>query len=46
MQSAVEGHCGLRDAVPIEEVARAVKELIAEGKVRHFGSLSEAGVEC
>jgi aryl-alcohol dehydrogenase-like predicted oxidoreductase len=30
--------------VPIEEVAGAVKELIAEGKVGHFG-LSEAGVE-
>ena len=30
-------------AVPIEEVAGTVKELIAEGKVRHFG-LSEAGV--
>jgi aryl-alcohol dehydrogenase-like predicted oxidoreductase len=30
--------------VPIEEVAGAVKELIAEGKVRHFG-LSEAGVQ-
>ena len=29
--------------VPIEEVAGAVKELIADGKVRHFG-LSEAGV--
>lgn len=29
--------------VPIEEVAGAVKELIAEGKVMHFG-LSEAGV--
>jgi aryl-alcohol dehydrogenase-like predicted oxidoreductase len=29
--------------VPIEEVAGAVKDLIAEGKVRHFG-LSEAGV--
>jgi pyridoxine 4-dehydrogenase len=29
-------------AVPIEEVAGAVKELISEGKVRHFG-LSEAG---
>jgi len=29
-------------AVPIEEVAGAVKELIAEGKVRHFG-LSEPG---
>jgi aryl-alcohol dehydrogenase-like predicted oxidoreductase len=29
--------------VPIEDVAGAVKELIAEGKVRHFG-LSEAGV--
>ncbi len=28
--------------VPIEEVAGAVKELIREGKVRHFG-LSEAG---
>ncbi len=31
-------------SVPIEDVAGAVKELIAEGKVRHFG-LSEAGVE-
>jgi aryl-alcohol dehydrogenase-like predicted oxidoreductase len=31
-------------AVPIEDVAGAVKELIAEGKVRHFG-LSEAGVQ-
>ena len=30
--------------VPIEAVAGAVKELIAEGKVRHFG-LSEAGVQ-
>jgi aryl-alcohol dehydrogenase-like predicted oxidoreductase len=29
-------------AVPIEDVAGAVKELIREGKVRHFG-LSEAG---
>jgi aryl-alcohol dehydrogenase-like predicted oxidoreductase len=29
--------------VPIEEVAGAVKELIRQGKVRHFG-LSEAGV--
>ena len=29
--------------VPIEDVAQAVKELIQEGKVRHFG-LSEAGV--
>jgi len=29
--------------VPIEDVAGAVKELIEEGKVRHFG-LSEAGV--
>src|SRR3984893_4698586 len=29
--------------VPIEEVAGAVKELIAEGKVKHFG-LSEAAV--
>ncbi len=28
--------------VPIEDVAGAVKELIASGKVRHFG-LSEAG---
>jgi aryl-alcohol dehydrogenase-like predicted oxidoreductase len=28
--------------VPIEEVAGTIKELIAEGKVRHFG-LSEAG---
>ena len=31
-------------AVPIEDVAGTVKELIAAGKVRHFG-LSEAGVE-
>lgn len=31
-------------AVPMEEVAGAVKDLIAQGKVRHFG-LSEAGVE-
>jgi aryl-alcohol dehydrogenase-like predicted oxidoreductase len=31
-------------AVPMEDVAGTVKELIAEGKVRHFG-LSEAGVE-
>ena len=30
--------------VPIEDVAGAVKELIAEGKVKHFG-LSEAGVD-
>jgi hypothetical protein len=30
--------------VPIEDVAGAVKDLITEGKVRHFG-LSEAGVE-
>ncbi|WKL48823.1 aldo/keto reductase [Flavobacterium pectinovorum] len=30
--------------VPIEEVAETVKELIQEGKVKHFG-LSEAGVE-
>jgi aryl-alcohol dehydrogenase-like predicted oxidoreductase len=30
--------------VPIEEVAGAVKELIQEGKVRHFG-LSEAGAQ-
>ena len=30
--------------VPIEEVAGAVKELIAEGKVKHFG-LSEAGAD-
>lgn len=30
--------------VPIEEVAGAVKELIAQGKVRHFG-LSEAGAK-
>jgi aryl-alcohol dehydrogenase-like predicted oxidoreductase len=29
--------------VPIEDVADTVKELIAEGKVRHFG-MSEAGV--
>ncbi len=31
-------------AVPIEDVAGAVKELVAEGKVKYFG-LSEAGVE-
>ena len=31
-------------SVPIEDVAGAVKDLIQEGKVRHFG-LSEAGVE-
>jgi aryl-alcohol dehydrogenase-like predicted oxidoreductase len=31
-------------AVPIEDVAGAVKDLIAEGKVKHFG-LSEAGVK-
>ena len=31
-------------AVPIEDVAGTVSELIAEGKVRYFG-LSEAGVE-
>ena len=31
-------------AVPIEDVAGAVKDLIQAGKVRHFG-LSEAGVE-
>jgi aryl-alcohol dehydrogenase-like predicted oxidoreductase len=31
-------------SVPIEDVAGAVKELIATGKVKHFG-LSEAGVE-
>ncbi|MCE1225239.1 MAG: aldo/keto reductase [Geobacteraceae bacterium] len=30
--------------VPIEEVAGAVKELIRDGKVKHFG-LSEAGVQ-
>ncbi|KOF18523.1 aldehyde oxidase [Ensifer adhaerens] len=30
-------------AVPIEDVAGAVKDLITEGKVKHFG-LSEAGV--
>src|SRR3954449_12454122 len=30
--------------VPIEDVAGAVKELIGEGKVKHFG-LSEAGVQ-
>jgi aryl-alcohol dehydrogenase-like predicted oxidoreductase len=30
--------------VPIEEVAGAVKDLIAQGKVRHFG-LSEAGAQ-
>jgi aryl-alcohol dehydrogenase-like predicted oxidoreductase len=30
--------------VPIEDVAGAVKELIGEGKIKHFG-LSEAGVQ-
>jgi aryl-alcohol dehydrogenase-like predicted oxidoreductase len=30
--------------VPIEDVAGAIKDLIAEGKVKHFG-LSEAGVQ-
>src|SRR4029450_7838731 len=30
--------------VPIEDVAGAVKELIQQGKVKHFG-LSEAGVK-
>ena len=30
--------------VPIEDVAGAVKDLIAQGKVKHFG-MSEAGVE-
>ena len=30
--------------VPIEEVAGAVKELISQGKVKHFG-LSEAGIQ-
>src|SRR5512135_1618268 len=31
-------------SVPIEDVAGAVKDLVQQGKVRHFG-LSEAGVE-
>src|SRR5438876_1958894 len=31
-------------SVPIEDVAGTIKELIAEGKVKHFG-LSEAGVK-
>jgi aryl-alcohol dehydrogenase-like predicted oxidoreductase len=31
-------------AVPIEDVAGAVKDLIAQGKVKHFG-MSEAGVQ-
>jgi aryl-alcohol dehydrogenase-like predicted oxidoreductase len=30
--------------VPIEDVAGAVKDLIQEGKVKHFG-LSEAGAQ-
>jgi aryl-alcohol dehydrogenase-like predicted oxidoreductase len=30
--------------VPIEDVAGAVKELITDGKVKHFG-MSEAAVE-
>jgi len=32
------------DTVPIEDVAGAVKDLISQGKVKHFG-LSEAGVQ-
>jgi aryl-alcohol dehydrogenase-like predicted oxidoreductase len=32
------------DTVPIEDVAGAVKDLIQQGKVKHFG-LSEAGVQ-
>ena len=32
------------DAVPIEDVAGAVKDLIQQGKVKHFG-LSEAGAQ-
>ena len=32
------------DTVPVEDVAGAVKDLIKEGKVKHFG-LSEAGVQ-
>ena len=32
------------DKVPIEDVAGAVKELIQQGKIKHFG-LSEAGVK-
>ena len=32
------------DAAPIEDVAGAVKDLIREGKVKHFG-LSEAGIK-
>ena len=35
---------GLIPNVPIEDVAGAVKELIQQGKVKHFG-LSEAGVQ-
>ncbi|WP_409280668.1 aldo/keto reductase [Pseudomonas defluvii] len=31
-------------AVPIEDVAGTIKDLIAEGKIKHFG-LSEAGIE-
>src|ERR1043166_5160146 len=37
-------HHRVDPAVPIEDVAGAVKDLIQEGKVRHFG-LSEAGVQ-
>src|SRR4029077_5952365 len=38
--------CRISEApdVPIEDVAGAVKELISQGKVKHFG-LSEAGAE-
>jgi aryl-alcohol dehydrogenase-like predicted oxidoreductase len=35
---------GVDPDVPIEEVAGAVNDLIAEGKVKHFG-LSEAGAQ-
>jgi len=35
---------GVDPQVPMEEVAGTVKELIAQGKVKHFG-LSEAGVK-
>ena len=40
----VEKIYGVDPDVPIEDVAGAVKELIREGKVRHFG-MSEAGAQ-
>jgi aryl-alcohol dehydrogenase-like predicted oxidoreductase len=44
MRSICSTSTGVDPNVPIEEVAGAVKELIQQGKVKHFG-LSEAGVQ-